>query len=271
MKPIKLNDLLQLADLSNVKIRFNLMFEENWNPIELFQNGQSELMLKGQYWNYAKRKSFKKDQITIGLVRIKPKEDNWLLFHIGLVTEDLEIQNGIGYHYESLSHYEKFVGRVIVRFKNRVQTMIRNAESVLDECYVAEILPDVYDNDLFPGYERVCINWSDLKRVLDKRAWKTALENQKGVYLLTDTSNGKHYVGSASGEKMIWGRWKSYAKNGHGGNVALKKLAVEHIQRHFIYSILDIYKASTSDQIILDRESWWKETLKSREFGYNLN
>lgn len=40
MTPIKINDLLRLTDLSNVKIRFNLMFEENWNPIELFQNGQ---------------------------------------------------------------------------------------------------------------------------------------------------------------------------------------------------------------------------------------
>ena len=25
------------------------------------------------------------------------------------------------------------------------------------------------------------------------------------------------------------------------------------------------------DQVILERESWWKETLQSRKFGYNAN
>ena len=271
MKPIKLNDLLNIDSLKNVKVRFNIMFEQNWNPIELFQNGQTDLMLKGQYWNYAKRKSYKEGQVTIGLVRINPKEDNWLLFHVGRITKDLEVQNGIGYDYEQLTEYDKYVGRVIVRFKNTVQTMIRNAESVIDDCIVAEILPDTYDNDLFPGYEKVSIKWSDLQRVLYKQSWKTALENQKGVYVITDTSNGKQYVGSAYGEKMMWGRWQSYITNGHGGNTSLKELSFDHIKNHFTYSILDIYKSSTNDQVIIDRESWWKEVLKSREFGYNNN
>ncbi len=33
MNAIKLNDILQIEDLKNVKIRFNLMFRQNWNPI----------------------------------------------------------------------------------------------------------------------------------------------------------------------------------------------------------------------------------------------
>ena len=37
---IKLNDILQLSDeqLKNTKIRFNLMFSDNWNPVEIFKN-----------------------------------------------------------------------------------------------------------------------------------------------------------------------------------------------------------------------------------------
>lgn len=46
-------------------------------------------MLEGQYWNYSKNKSYKVGQITVGLVKIKPNEDLWLLFHIGQVTKDL--------------------------------------------------------------------------------------------------------------------------------------------------------------------------------------
>lgn len=49
---IKLNDILELENLENTKIRFNLMFGHNWNPIELFKNGDISRMLEGQYWNY---------------------------------------------------------------------------------------------------------------------------------------------------------------------------------------------------------------------------
>ena len=45
MNNIKLNDILRLNNLSNVKIRFNLMFAQNWNPIELFKNGDISTML----------------------------------------------------------------------------------------------------------------------------------------------------------------------------------------------------------------------------------
>jgi len=247
------------------------MFAQNWNPIELFKNGDISTMLEGQYWNYNKNKSYKAGQITIGLVKIKPNDDYWLLFHIGQVTRDLNKLNGVGYEYQDLPDYQKYVGRLIIKFKNKAQTMIRNAESVFDDCYISQILSDTFDNDLFPGYEKVNISWDEMNRVLEKDNWKTALQNQKGVYLLTDTSNGKMYVGSAYGENMILGRWRAYVKSGNGGNVGLKQLTFDHIKQNFKYSILDIYKSTTDDQIIINRESWWKEVLQSRQFGYNEN
>lgn len=271
MEGIKLNDILQLEDLTNVKIRFNLMIDQNWNPIELFKSGNISAMLGGQYHNYHKKKSFREGQITIGLIKIKPKEDFWLLFHVGRVTKDLNKFDGMGYEFEDLPAYDKFLGRLVVRFKNNVQAMIRNADSVMEECEVSQILPDTFDNDLFPGYDQVHITWNDLARVVDKASWKTALQNQKGVYLLTDSSNGKLYVGSAYGKNMIWGRWMDYVKTGHGGNAELKSLAFDHIKSNFSYSILDIYKSTTDDQTIIDREGWWKNVLLSRAFGYNKN
>lgn len=228
-------------------------------------------MLAGQYWNYNKNKSYKAGQITVGLVKIKPNEDLWLLFHIGQVTKDLNLLNGVGYEYQGLPEYEKYVGRLIVKFKNKAQTMIRNAKSVIDDCYVSQILPNTFDNDLFPGYEKVNISWDEMKRLLGKENWKTALENQKGVYLLTAVSTGRMYVGSAYGENMILGRWQTYVNTGHGGNEGLKRLSFDYIKQNFKYSILDIYKSTTDDQIIIDRENWWKEVLRTRQFGYNKN
>lgn len=55
------------------------------------------------------------------------------------------------------------------------------------------------------------------------------------------------------------------------GNVDLKGLSLEHIKINFRYSILDIFKSTVDDKYIISRESWWKEILLSRKFGYNKN
>jgi len=246
------------------------MFGGTWDPAEVFRNGDVESLLEGQYWNYPTKKSFSEGQVSVGFIKLD-EPDLWLLFHIGKITKDLNIYDGVGYEHDTLPEYEKYFGRLIIRYKNTAQTMIRLATSVIDTCEVHQILPDVFDSDIFPGYENVNINWTELARVTTKEGWSSALRNQKGVYLLTDTSNGKMYVGSAYGDEMLLGRWISYVKNGHGNNAELKKLGKDHIQRHFRYSILDIYKSTTADKTILARESWWKNTLMARQHGYNLN
>jgi len=45
-----------------------------------------------------------------------------------------------------------------------------------------------------------------------------------GVYLITDTRDGRQYVGKADGLENIRQRWSAYAANGHGGNVELRGL-----------------------------------------------
>ena len=268
---IKLNDILNFSqeELKNTKIKFNLMFSGNWNPIEIFKNSDMKTLLEGQYWNYSKQKIFKEGQTTIGFIRIK--DDLWLLFHIGKVTKDLNVFNGIGYEHEELLEYKKYFGRLIVKYKNTSQNLARHAVPLIDECEVYEILPDIFDNDIFPGYDNLNLSWNDLSRVLQKDSWKTALQNQKGVYLITDTSNGKMYVGSAYGERMLLGRWEDYAKTGNGGNKELKELSFDHIKQYFRYSILDIFKSTIKDDLIISRETWWKEVLLTRDFGYNKN
>lgn len=269
-KKILLNEILKLRDLDNVKIRFNMPNKGSWNPIELYKSGEIGELLEGQYWNYRKNKSFKQAQITVGFIRLD-QNDLWLLFHVGVITKDLNNLNGIGYEYQALPEYDKYLGRLIIRFKNRATNLIRNARSVINDCEVLQILPDAFDNDIFPGYDKVNISWDELNRVVKKEVWVTALQNQKGVYLLTDSSNGKMYVGSAYGDRMLLGRWKSYVRTGHGSNIELRALSFEHIKEHFRYSILDIFKSTTNDEIIIGREQWWKRILLTREYGYNRN
>jgi hypothetical protein len=265
---ILLNDILNLSNLANVKIRFNTKNDTGHDPILFFKENNQRL-LDGQFWNYKGKKSFQQGDIAIGFIRIQG--DKWLLFDISLVTKDLNQLNAVGYEYQQLTEYKKYFGRLVIDFHNVSQNLIRKAEGVINECKVSQILADVFDNDIFPGYENVNLSWQELKRVVGKDSWQTALKNQKSVYLITDKNNGKMYVGSASGQNMLLGRWLEYLDNGHGGNKQLKELAFEYIQQNFIYSILEIYKSTTDDNIILERESWWKNTLLTRVFGYNDN
>lgn len=264
---INLNDILNFQDLKKVKIRFN-QSNGSYDPLRFFKEDQKSL-LNGQFWNYNKKKSFKNGDITVGFIKLR--NHKWLLFDISIITKDLNLNNAVGYEYETCKEYEKYFGRLIIEFRNKSQNLIRNAESVIDQCSVIQILEDTFDNDLFPGYENVRLEWKDLRRIVSKSNWITALENQKAVYLITDKSNGKMYIGSAYGETMLLGRWKSYVNNGHGGNVELKNIEFDHIQNNFEYSILDIYKSTINDEVIINRESWWKETLLTRKFGYNRN
>ena len=265
---ILLNDILNLKDLENTKIRF-VKGNGIDDPKELFKRDRKAL-LNWQFYNYSKRKAFRPGQTAIGFVKIE--EDKWLLFDISKITKDLEVYNAPGYEYEQMNEFEKYFGRVVIEYKNKVQNLIRKADGVINDCKVHKILEDIFDDDIFPGYENVNISWKEMQNILNKGAWKTALENQKGVYLITDKSNGKMYVGAAYGENMIYGRWSKYIKNGHDGQVELKALDFSYIKDNFCYSILDIYKSTTDPKIIEKRESWWKKTLQSKvPLGYNGN
>lgn len=157
---------------------------------------------------------------------------------------------------------------MIIGFKINFRASYLCLENYLNDLEVLEIMRDVCKTE-FPGYDKVNVSWEESSGLIDTDTWKTALANRKGVYLFTDSSNEKKYVDSATGENMIWGRWKDYIANGNGGNIELKSLDFGYIQKNFRYSILEIYKSTTADDAILERESWWKKLLMTRQFGYN--
>ena len=199
------------------------------------------------------------------------KSDEWLFAGVYSVIGVKKNRNGrFCYKTELTDIGADLIGRVIVQFKRGFRQSYCCLENYLDQLEVVEIRREVFIKP-FPGYDKVNISWLELASVINTESWKTGLSNQKGVYLITDTSNGKMYVGSATGSDMILGRWRSYIENGHGGNKELKKISFKHIKSYFKYTILDVYKANTDDAIILEREQWWKDVLLTREYGLNGN
>lgn len=122
----------------------------------------------------------------------------------------------------------------------------------------------------FPGFDRLILDYATLQAVMREHrygAWRTALASVVGVYLITDTRDGRHYVGKADGGENIRQRWSVYAANGHGGNTELKNLD----PATFRFSLLRVFDPGTPTHEIDASESHFKRALDSRRFGLNRN
>lgn len=277
MNKILLNDLLNINDdeIDKVKVKFNQTNYENTNPMEEYKKDPEIVNDRWLFWR-SKQRYFNVGQIAICLLRLS--YDTWLLTTIKEVERELNVTNGINYEGREIEKYRCYFGRVILKHHKTYQSQGRYFKEIQDELEILEILPSVFDGESFPGYDNVRLSFQQLETIITRKKsdWIGALQNQKAVYLITDKSNGKLYVGSATSDNgMLLDRWTSYIKNGHGGNKSLialiKEKGFDYIKNNFQYSILENYNAKTDDNVILQREQWWKETLKSKDFGYNCN
>ena len=273
---IKLNDILRLSDtqVDKAKVKFN-MYNGDEDPIDIYKTNPDLINKQWLYWR-SQNRYFDVGQIAICLVRIR--NDYWLLTTVDTVEKELNIKDGINYLGTPFEEYKSFYGRTIIKYHKTFQSNGVNLTTIINDLEVAQILPDIFDDDDFPGYDNVKLSYLQLFRILErgKKDWIAALNNQKAVYLITDTHTGKLYVGSATSDKgMLLQRWSNYVNNGHGGNKELIKIVenngFDYIKKYFQYSILENYNAKVDDEIILKRESWWKDILQTRKFGYNDN
>ena len=142
---------------------------------------------------------------------------------------------------------------------------------------VQEIRPVVSEIS-FISYDKVLLSYETLHKIVYKKAaykeWEEKLSAVAGIYLITDTKTGKHYIGSASGEKGgILGRWSEYARTKHGGNKRLKELiaADPDYCNNFQYSILEVFPIKRDKHEVLEYEQLYKKKLCSIQFGLNDN
>lgn len=142
---------------------------------------------------------------------------------------------------------------------------------------ILEIRP-VMSEISFTSYDKVLLSYKTLHKIVYNKAaykvWEEKLSAVAGVYLITDTKIGKHYVGSASGEQGgIWGRWSEYARTKHGGNKRLKELIAADADYcdNFQYSILEVFPIKRDRHEVLEYEQLYKKKLWSIQFGLNDN
>ena len=279
---IKLTEFLQLPS-NNAKIKFNI---NDANPdIKAW-----DLLLE-ESSNWIKMNAWKKHHASnnlgdaeylVSFAQYYPYGPNYYIFGGVYKVEKIipEVFDAVGYNLTLTDLYKDYRKRLIIKLEKPIGRDIytryysKVQEQLNPEVY--EIAPSTKIGD-FPGYNNVLLLHKDLQVIIKNEApeWKQALSKVKGVYVITDTSSGDLYVGSASGNNEgLWQRWACYAdiNNLTGGNKAfenMKKNGSEHIIDNFTYSILEIFDMKTDRQYILHRESFWKKVFDSIKHGMN--
>ncbi len=139
---------------------------------------------------------------------------------------------------------------------------------------VLEILPEGYVID-FPGYLDFVLAYDQLVAIVNDtdatKKWHTLLSAVAGVYLITNTSSGDLYVGSAYGADGILGRWKKYAKHPTGGNPQLEQLFKNDRwhTKDLQFTILQTLPRTLTPTEVIHRE--WKYKEKLGRFAHALN
>lgn len=144
--------------------------------------------------------------------------DRWLfagLFEVfGVKKGNKHNPDGYEYSTKEISGLDHLTGRAVVQFKKDFRQSYLRGEKYEDELVIAAIREQRLTVGDFPGFNSVLLSLTMLRTVVGESnpSWFAALANVAGVYVITDNSTGRHYVGSAYGGIGIWQRWSAYAK-----------------------------------------------------------
>ena len=268
--PIMLREIWPIENTCDYKIHF-ARWNDRQQPLLVWARDAEEW----QGWQEYRpgRDDFNRSLI-FALMQFYHERDAWLFGGIYRVLA----RHDDRYDVELTEHGESLIGRLKLGSPYRARTTRVRMEAHYDSFEVLEILREPYTGKVFPSYEEIDISFQELETLVrnDRPDWKFALESVKGVYLVTDTSTSKRYVGSGYGEQGVWSRWSNYINSGHGGNVELRELAgndnLDYYRAHFRFALLEHRLSNTPDGIIQDRETYWKSILLTRgEYGLNRN
>lgn len=115
------------------------------------------------------------------------------------------------------------------------------------------------------SYREWDLQWDELK--LLPESWKRKLSDWCGIYYIFDISDGRGYVGKASGAHNLLGRWLDYADGGDGGNLKLRG----RNPLNFRFSILELIPGDMEDADVDSREQNWMLRLRTRTRTHGLN
>lgn len=274
VNPMNLFNLLRLhqSDLDASECKVHLAV---WNgyedPLDLYLAGKFDAWQAEQ-----KGKNFRLPYV-VSLIKT-PQPHVWLFAGV-YSSNGCRNKEETGLYEYDLTRVESCAdlsGRLYVFFQRTGRASYLLAQKWADRMTIVEYRATPLRVAEFPGYSNVLVRKPVLDIIVSEaiESWKAALSSVAGVYLISDTKAGKLYVGSATGVGGIWQRWVDYSQTGHGGNKKLRDVLNDEgpgHANHFQYSILEIADTHASHEDIIERETFWKNVLLTREYGYNGN
>lgn len=175
---------------------------------------------------FGKKGSFRiiNTKYCLQFLRLERGRDEWLFLGAFEVNGYHTTSNGDEVYDLAIMQdcsLNKYAERLIVKYhKKQGPKQAKIMWKTYLQFELSEILGDIYFSviNTFPGYDEVCLDFSKLVSIysIPYRSWQEALSIINGIYVITDTSNGKQYVGSTYGYNGVWQRWEGYVKtNGH--------------------------------------------------------
>lgn len=279
---IKFDDFFkEVSSKGKVKVKFNTNTGDKGLPALDFLLSDNDRWLEMNCWKSKQANNNYSDaEYVLSFAQYYPYGSNYYMFGGLYKIEKIipEVYDQIGYKLTLQNEFEEYRKRLIIKLERPVERDIYNKpfENVQRDfnSEIYELIPSTRLSD-FNGFNNVLLLHKDLQIIAKYEApeWKNALENVKGIYAITDISNGKIYIGSATGEKGIWQKWRSYAIGLTGENKdfkdIIKEKGVDYIKNNFTYAILEIFDMKTKDDYIIDREYHWMKVFQTQKFGMN--
>ena len=275
------NFFKEASSKGKIKVKFNMNAGDKSLPALDFLLSDNDRWLEMNCWKSKQANNNYSDaEYVLSFAQYYPYGSNYYMFGGLYKIEKIipEVYDQVGYKLTLQNEFEEYQKRLIIKLERPVGRDIYNKpfENVQRDFNpeIYEIIPSARLSD-FNGFNNVLLSHKDLQFIAKYEApeWKNALENVKGIYVITDVSNGKIYIGSATGEKGIWQRWCSYAKGLTGDNKDFKNIIKEkgedYIKNNFTYAILEIFDMKTKDDYIIRREYHWMKVFQTKKFGLN--
>lgn len=256
--PIQLGRLLNLTN--EVGVGFVVMVHRRERDEDTIASYcADEISFHEKYFSLKNSPTSSDDGVFLCCLEIS--KDLWL------VTKAAKRERG-----EVKEFHEEYFGRLLISFHKNNHSGNISLKKQIEKMSVHSILDRPYSFLKFIGYNQVRLKLAELIRIvrLNLSDWRIALRAVSAVYMISDTKKGGAYVGSAYGNDGLWGRWRDYASGdfvGTGGDRGLiKRIDKDNsYSQHFVFSILEVFNKNTHDKEIRKRESWWKDTLRTRK------
>jgi hypothetical protein len=160
--------------------------------------------------------------------------------------------------------YSQWKGRLVLAWPPPERAWYRRAHR--NQLPIHAIHEDSAFESRMPPWDQIDLRWEDLAVL--PQAWKAALAQWRGIYLIFDEAAKKSYVGSAYGESNLLGRWLNYASTKDGGN----KLLRDRDPRGFSFTILQRVSPDLEPDEVIRLEASWKRRLHTHApVGLNAN